>query len=112
READAPIDSSTELPGGIAVAGPAELTAALLRREDQFVQALTQKLMLYALGRELEYFDMPEVREIVRSAEAEGYRFSAIVRGIVKSEAFRMQGVARDEEAVQASVAATASSAM
>jgi len=110
RDADAPIDASTELPGGVPIAGPAELTAALLKREDQFVQAMTQMLMMYALGRELEYFDMPEVREIVRGAKSENYRFSALVRGIVKSEAFRMQGVVRDEGTVQASLAGTASS--
>src|SRR5690606_10199122 len=51
QAADAPIDPTTELPGGIPVAGPTELTAALLRREDQFVQAMTQKLLMYAIGR-------------------------------------------------------------
>jgi cytochrome c-type biogenesis protein CcmE len=64
----------------------------LLAREDQFVQALTKKLMMYALGRELEYYDMPEVRAVVRAAEREDYRFSAIVAGIVQTDAFRMQG--------------------
>ncbi|HEX6995445.1 MAG TPA: DUF1592 domain-containing protein [Gammaproteobacteria bacterium] len=111
KDADAPIDASTVLPGGISVTGPVELTAALLRREDQFVQALTQKLMMYALGRELEYFDMPEVREIVRAARSEDYRFSALVRGIVRSEAFRMQGVVRDDATIQASVARVSASA-
>lgn len=105
QAADAPIDATTELPGGIPIAGPNELTAALLRREDQFVQAMTQKLLMYAIGRELEHFDMPQVREIVRAAKAEDYRFSALVRGIVRSEAFRMQGVARDETTIQASLA-------
>jgi cytochrome c-type biogenesis protein CcmE len=62
------------------------------------VQALTKKLMMYALGRELEYFDMPEVRAIVRGAEAEDYKFSAIVAGIVRSDAFRLQGAADGEE--------------
>jgi len=109
KDADAPIDPSTVLPGGLPVTGPVELTAALLRREDQFVQALTQKLMMYALGRELEYYDMPEVREIVRAAKSEDYRFSALVRGIVKSEAFRMQGVVRDDATIQASLAGAAS---
>jgi hypothetical protein len=92
EEANAPIDASTELPGGRAVDGPVELTAALLRREDQFVQALTKKLMMYALGRELEYYDMPEVRAVVHAAEARDYRFSAIVAGIAASDAFRLQG--------------------
>ena len=66
REAGAPIDASTELAGGKKVTGPVELTKALLERRDQFVQALTEKLMMYALGRELEYYDMPQVRAIVR----------------------------------------------
>ncbi|HEY8519323.1 MAG TPA: DUF1592 domain-containing protein [Gammaproteobacteria bacterium] len=96
-EADAPIDASTVLPGGVAVDGPVELTAALLRREDQFVQALTKRLMMYALGRELEHHDMPQVRAIVRAAREQDYRFSAIVTGIVQSGAFRMQAVVHDE---------------
>ncbi len=77
---------------------------SLLERRDQFVQAFTQKLMMYALGRELEYYDMPEVRAIVRTAAAQDYRFSALVTGIVRSDAFRMQAVVKDEGAgVQAS---------
>ena len=57
------------------------------------MQALTEKLMMYALGRELEYYDMPQVRAVVRAARAQDYRFSAIVAGIVQSDAFRMQAV-------------------
>jgi hypothetical protein len=91
READAPIDAKTTLPSGVVVADPVELREALLRRDDQFVQALTQKLMMYALGRELEYHDMPQVRAVVRAAARDDYRMSAIVAGIVSSEAFRMQ---------------------
>jgi hypothetical protein len=103
KEADAPIDAGAELSTGKHVTGPVELTAALLERQDQFVQALTQKLMMYALGRELEYFDMPRVRAIVRDAQARDYRFSAIVAGIVNSDAFRMQAVVNDTGSVQAS---------
>ena len=91
RDARAPIDASSVLPGGTEINGPVELVAALQDRPDQFVQALTEKLLMYALGRELEYFDMPTVRRIVRAAEAEDYRFAAIVAGIVESDAFRMQ---------------------
>jgi Protein of unknown function (DUF1592)/Protein of unknown function (DUF1588)/Protein of unknown function (DUF1585)/Protein of unknown function (DUF1595)/Protein of unknown function (DUF1587)/Cytochrome C oxidase, cbb3-type, subunit III len=109
READAPIDASTQLAGGQSVDGPEQLTAALLARSDQFVQALTQKLMMYALGRELEYYDMPQVREIVGNAARADYRFSAIVAGIVASDAFRMQPVVKDEGAVQASAGASGS---
>src|SRR5690606_3115239 len=97
EHADAPIDASTVLPGGTRVDGPAALTAALLRREDQFVQALTKRLMMYALGRELEHYDMPAVRAIVRAAEDEGFRFASLVAGIVRSDAFRMQAVVHDE---------------
>jgi hypothetical protein len=67
------------------------LRTALLERDDQFVQALTEKLMMYAIGRELEYYDMPQVRAVVRAARAEDYRFSALVLGVVQSDAFRMQ---------------------
>ena len=91
--ADAPIDASTVLPDGRPIEGPAELRRALLRRPDQFVQALTEKLMMYALGRELEYHDMPQVRAIVRAAAEDDYRFSSIVAGIVSSAAFRMQAL-------------------
>ena len=91
--ADAPIDASTVLPDGRSIEGPAELRRALLRRPDQFVQALTEKLMMYALGRELEYHDMPQVRAIVRAAAEDDYRFSSIVAGIVSSDAFRMQAL-------------------
>ena len=107
EEADASIDASTELAGGQSVDGPVELTSALLTRSDQFVQAFTQKLMMYALGRQLEYYDMPQVRKIVRAAAAKDYRFSAIVAGIVRSDAFRMQGTVDDATgSSQASVAA------
>lgn len=90
-QADSPIDASTVLPGGRAIEGPEALRAALLRRPDQFVLALTEKLMMYALGRELEYHDMPQVRAVVQTAASADYRFSAIVAGIVASDAFRMQ---------------------
>jgi hypothetical protein len=96
--AEEAIDASTELPGsGQAINGPVELREALLRRPDQFVQALTTKLMLYALGRELEYFDMPQVRAIVRDAEDDDYRFAAIVTGIVNSDSFRLQALPHAE---------------
>jgi mono/diheme cytochrome c family protein len=97
READAPIDAKTSLPSGVVVADPVELREALLRRDDQFVQALTQKLMMYALGRELEYHDMPQVRAVVRAAARDDYRMSAIVAGIVSSEAFRLQAPPHDD---------------
>jgi hypothetical protein len=90
-EADAPIDASTTLPGNRAIVGPVALRAALLQHPEQFVLALTEKLMMYALGRELEYHDMPQVRAVVHAAAEQDYRFSAIVAGIVASDAFRLQ---------------------
>jgi hypothetical protein len=109
KEADAPIDARTELSGARPVDGPVALTRALLARDDQFVQALTEKLMMYAIGRELEYYDMPQVRAVVHAAKRQDYRFSALVAGIVQSDAFRMQAVRREAEssgAAQASLGA------
>jgi hypothetical protein len=91
--AEEPIDATTELSSGQVVKGPVELREVLLRRDDQFVQALTAKLMMYALGRELEYFDMPQVRAVVRAAARDDYRFAAIVTAIVNSDAFRLQAL-------------------
>jgi uncharacterized protein DUF1592/uncharacterized protein DUF1588/uncharacterized protein DUF1595/uncharacterized protein DUF1585 len=91
--AEAPIDAKTVLPNGRPVDGPAQLRQQLFIDTGQFAEALTQKLMMYALGRELEYFDMPQVRAIVHRAGKEDYRLSAIVSGIVTSDAFRMQAV-------------------
>jgi len=98
RQADAPIDASSALPGGRPVDGPVTLRQALLSRSDQFVQALTEKLMMYALGRELEYFDMPQVRAVVHAAAEQDFQFSAIVAGIVQSDAFRMQAIVGNDE--------------
>ena len=90
-QAEAPINANTVLPNGRTVEGPAQLRKGLFKDTAQFPQALTAKLMMYALGRELEYFDMPQVRAIVRRAAKDDYRLSAIVSGIVTSDAFRMQ---------------------
>jgi hypothetical protein len=92
-EANAPIDAKTVLPNGRPVDGPSELREALFGGRDLFVRAFTEKLMMYAVGRELEYFDMPQVRAVVRRAAGQDYRLSAIVSGIVASDAFRMQAV-------------------
>ena len=90
-EAHAPIDASAVLPNGRAIDGPAELRQALFGGRDLFVRAVTEKLMMYAVGRELRYYDMPQVRAVVRRAAEQDYRLSAIVSGIVTTDAFRMQ---------------------
>ena len=91
RETDAgqPIDATTTLPGGIAVAGAGGLREAILSRPELFVSTMTEKLMVYALGRRLEAEDMPTVRRIVREAASDDYRFSAIVLAIVRSAQFQ-----------------------
>ena len=93
RWAGTPIDASGQLSDGTAVSGPQDLRKALLRRPEQFVQTMTEKLMTYALGRSVEYFDMPAIRTIVRDAARENYRFSSIVMGIVKSPPFQMRKI-------------------
>jgi hypothetical protein len=92
-EARAPIDARTMLPNGRAVDGPVQLREALFGGQDLFARAFTEKLMMYAVGRELKSFDMPQVRAVVRRAAAQDYRLSSIVAGIVASDTFRMQAV-------------------
>ena len=91
NEAGAPIDASGVLPDGAAFEGAAGLREALLRRPGLFVTTLTEKLLVYALGRGVEHHDAPAVRAIVREAAADGHRFSALVLGIVESAPFQMR---------------------
>ena len=84
------IDTVGQLPDGTAITGPDDLRRALVDRPDhQFVQALTENLLTYGLGRSLDHRDMPTVRRIVRQAAADDYRFASIVLGVVSSDAFR-----------------------
>ena len=91
RDAGTPIDASGKLVDGTPVTGPNDLRQALMRRPEQFVETITEKMMTYALGRSVEYYDMPTVRKIVRDAARDNYRFSSIVLGIVKSAPFEMK---------------------
>ena len=86
-----PIDASDVLPDGTAFNGPSELREAILRRPDSFVETFTRKLLTYAAGRGMEYYDAPAVRRIVRAAAEDDYRFSALVDGVVTSDVFRMK---------------------
>jgi Protein of unknown function (DUF1592)/Protein of unknown function (DUF1588)/Protein of unknown function (DUF1595)/Protein of unknown function (DUF1585) len=86
------IDSSTVLPSGIPVNGVVELNAQLSDRPATFVRAFTEKLMMYAVNRQLEYFDMPQVRKVVRDAKKDNYTMASLVEGIVNTDAFRKQG--------------------
>lgn len=83
------IDARGRLASGVEVGSPSELAAAILARPDQFVQAFTEKLLVYALGRPLGPHDMPAVRRIVREAAPQEYRLESLVAGIVASDAFR-----------------------
>jgi hypothetical protein len=85
------IDPSAELWDGTKVNGPVELRQALLHYSPAFVRNMTEKMMTYALGRGVEYFDMPVIRSIVRDADKNQDRFSSIVLGIVKSAPFQMR---------------------
>jgi hypothetical protein len=96
-EAEEPIDASGELADGTHVNGVVELRAALLRNPEIFVGTMTEKMLTYALGRGIDYRDMPAVRSIVQSAARDGYRFSSIVMGVVRSMPFEMRMVPEKE---------------
>src|SRR5690606_31443854 len=84
-----PIDTKATMPDGTELNGPVDLGKALAARGDQLAQVITEKLMTYAIGRHVEYRDMPAVRNIVRTAKANDYRFEDLVLGVVTSDAFR-----------------------
>jgi hypothetical protein len=85
------VNAAGKLVDGTPLDGPASLRQALLGRREAFVAAAAEKLLTYALGRRVEYFDMPAVRTIVRDARSNEYRLSALVVGIVKSLPFQMK---------------------
>jgi hypothetical protein len=91
REAGLPIDASGLLADGTKVDGVVALRNALVARADIFVQTLTEKLMIYALGRGLKAYDMPAVRDIVRQTEKQDHRFSALIMGVVTATPFQMR---------------------
>jgi mono/diheme cytochrome c family protein len=85
------IDASGQLVDGTPLNGPASLRKALLDRQDVFVASLAEKLMMYGVGRETKYYDMPTVRSVMRDAAKNRYRFSDLVLGVVKSAPFQMK---------------------
>ena len=90
-DARRPIDASAVLPDGTRLEGAAGLRSFLLSRSDQFVRTVTEKLLTYALGRDIEHFDAPVVRQIIRTAGADDYRWSSVILEIVKSMPFQMR---------------------
>jgi hypothetical protein len=91
KDGEEPIDAAGVMVDGTKLNGPVSLRKALLKRPEAFATAFTEKLMTYALGRGVHYYDMPTVREIVRIAGKEDYKFSSIVLGIVHSTPFQMR---------------------
>jgi mono/diheme cytochrome c family protein len=108
RDSGIAVDASTVLPSGTAINGVAGLRQALLAQPDQFAQTMVQKLMMYGTGREVEPSDMPQVRQIVRNVKPGGYHFFDLVMGVVKSDAFRLQGLPHVEGGKGATTVAAA----
>jgi hypothetical protein len=91
------VDASGQLADGTQVDGPVSLRTALEGRKEQFVEVITEKLLTYALGRGIDYYDMPTIRSIVRQSEHDDYRFSSLILGIAQSAPFRMRVVPGEE---------------
>jgi hypothetical protein len=98
RDAGAPVDASGELADGSHVNGVVELRAALLKNPEMFVGTMTEKMLTYALGRGIDYRDMPTVRAITRNAARDNYRFSSVVMAIVESAPFQMRMTPEESE--------------
>jgi hypothetical protein len=91
KDTSGPIDVSGQLADGTKVNGPVSLRQAIMKHPDQFAGTVTEKLLTYALGRGLEFYDMPVVRGVVRDAARDDYRFASLITGIVKSTPFQMK---------------------
>jgi hypothetical protein len=97
-----PIDTTSEMVDGTYVDGPATLRAALLARPDAFMASISERLLTYALGRELEYYDEPAVRGIVKQANSEGFTMTALVKAVVMSAPFQQRIKLEPESSITA----------
>jgi hypothetical protein len=97
KDAGSLIDPSTVLFDGTPVNDPASLRQVILKYSDAFIGTFTENLLTYALGRRIQYYDMPAVRSIIRAAAANDYHFSNFILGIVKSMPFQMKRAERTE---------------
>jgi len=105
------IDASTVMANGTKINGPVELRQELASHPEAFVESLTERLLMYAVNRRIEYFDMPQVRKIARDAKKDNYTFASLVSGIVNTDAFRKQDLpVRNPPKLSASSINTASS--
>ena len=98
KDRGVPINTEAVMYDGTELNGPADLTAALLKRSDVIITPFTGSLMSYAMGRRVEYYDMPRVREIIGEAEKDDYRISSFILGIVNSDSVRMARAETTEE--------------
>jgi mono/diheme cytochrome c family protein len=89
---DAPIDASGVTPDGLKFDGPAGLRGILMDRQQEFVSAVAERLLTYALGRGVEYYDQPAIRKILREAQGSNYRWSSLILAIARSTPFQMRG--------------------
>jgi hypothetical protein len=108
RETDsgAKIDAVSQASDGTTIAGSSGLRPYLAARSSEFVRTVTEKLLTYALGRELDYYDAPTVRQIVRDAAKNDYRWSSVLTGIVSSVPFQQRQAADEPRTVTASARA------
>lgn len=97
QDAGKPIDVSSKLPDGAMVDGIQGVRDLILRDPERFVGAVAQKLLMYGVGRNVQYFDAPAVRKIVREAAASDYTFSSLVLGVAKSDPFQMRKTRPEE---------------
>jgi hypothetical protein len=104
RDGESAVDASAALPDGTKFEGPAGLRAWILKRPEQFTTALTEKLVIYALGRGLEPYDAAAVRKIVKDAGPD-YRFQSLIVSLVKSTPFQMRKSRAPEAPPASSVA-------
>jgi hypothetical protein len=102
RDGDSAVDARGTLVDGTTVAGSDDLVKALMSRQDMFVTTFTEKLLTYALGRNVDYRDMKTVRSIVKQAGREDYKVSSLIMGVVQSPAFRQRAKAAEPARVAA----------
>jgi hypothetical protein len=95
RDEGNPIDAAGELYDGTPLTGVADIRNAIMSRPEVFYRIFTENMMAYALGRRVEYFDQPAIREITRDASEEEYRLSAFIMGVVNTPAFRSSRAAQ-----------------
>jgi hypothetical protein len=93
EDAGNPIDARDQMYDGTPVNGPADIRDFLVKYRDQYLSNVTQNLLTYALGRGVEYDDMPTVRKVLHTAKSDDYRLKSLIEGIVMSDIFRMNAV-------------------